>query len=76
MASFGVTLCKKLTHCLICSNPINVAIVPWLNGLPELLTQLGYNSPNTSSLILEVLVHAAASKLLPSLAKQTEELFG
>ena len=50
--------------------------MPWLDGLPQFLKSLGCTSPGTSSLILEVLIHTAASKILPSLDKQIEELFG
>ena len=57
--------------CYFCSDPVSASLVSWLNSLPHLLKKLGSTSLETSSLILEVLGHAAAKNILSTL----EQLF-
>lgn len=57
------------------SDLISAILVSWLNKLPELLKSLGCTSLETSSLIFDVLAHAAARNMLSLVDDQVEELF-
>ena len=54
---------------------IFTTLVSWLDDLPQLLKRLGNTNLETSSLIFEVLGHAAAKKMLLTLDKVAEQLF-
>ena len=57
------------------SDLISTILVSWLNKLPELLKNLGGTSLETSSLIFDVLGHAAARNMLSLVDDQVEQLF-
>ena len=47
----------------------------WLSSLPQVLKELDHSSVETSSLIFEVLGHAAAKNMLPMVDYLTEHFF-
>ena len=53
----------------------SASLISWLSSLPQLLKKLGSTCLETSSLILEVLGHAAAKNILSMLNSLTEQLF-
>lgn len=60
---------------IIFSDPVSTILASWLNNLPQLLKKLGCTNLETSSLIFEVLAHAAARNMLPVVNELTEQLF-
>lgn len=59
---------------ILFSDLIFTILASWLYKLPELLKNLGCTNLETSSLIFDVLVHAAARNMLSLVDEQAEML--
>ena len=66
---------KNNLHFILPSHPISSSLTLWLSSLPQVLKELGHSSMETSSLIFEVLGHAAAKNMLPMVDYLAEHLF-
>ena len=73
--NFVLHLYDKDHVLILLSDPISVSMISWLNGLPQLLKKLGCTSLETSLLIYEVLIQAAAKNMLSMLDCLAEQLF-